>query len=116
MQTAPTPEPKIIVCDEAVSTLDVSVQAQVVALLDILRMRLGLSYLFVAHLLGVVRDFADRVIVMKGGRIVEQGGVREIFDAPREALTRRLLAASLDPDPAAQHARRIGPVRAGLAA
>ncbi len=99
-------EPRIIVCDEAVSALDVSIQAQVIDLLDGLRKRLGLSYIFIAHDLPVVRDFADRVIVMQGGRIVEQGSVRQIFEAPREAYTRNLLAASLDPDPAVQAARR----------
>jgi len=99
-------EPRIIICDEAVSALDVSIQAQVIDLLADLRRRLGLSYIFIAHDLPVVRDFADRVIVMQGGRIVEQGTVRQIFERPRESYTRNLLAASLDPDPAVQAARR----------
>ncbi len=99
-------EPKMIVCDEAVSALDVSVQAQVIALLDGLRREFGLSYLFIAHDLPVVRDFADRVVVMKEGRIVEEGPVRQIFEDPREAYTQALLAASLDPDPVVQAARR----------
>ncbi|WP_199259075.1 ABC transporter ATP-binding protein [Paracoccus binzhouensis] len=100
-------EPKLIVCDEAVSALDVSIQAQVIQLLDGLRREFGLSYLFIAHDLPVVRDFADRVVVMRQGRVVEEGPVRRIFESPRDPYTQALLAASLDPDPAVQAARRI---------
>ncbi|QDY70988.1 ABC transporter ATP-binding protein [Qingshengfaniella alkalisoli] len=99
-------EPDLIICDEAVSALDVSVQAQVIALLGDLRDRLGIAFIFIAHDLPVVRDFADRVLVMKQGEIVEQGPVRQIFDAPREHYTRRLLAAGLDADPDIQADRR----------
>ncbi|MFK0386831.1 ABC transporter ATP-binding protein [Agrobacterium sp. NPDC090273] len=92
-------EPRLIVCDEAVSALDVSVQAQVIALLDKLRREMGLSFIFIAHDLPVVRDFADHVMVMQRGELVEFGTVRQVFEAPRQDYTRALLAASLDPDP-----------------
>jgi peptide/nickel transport system ATP-binding protein len=99
-------EPELIVCDEAVSALDVSVQAQVIALLNRLRKELGIAFIFIAHDLPVVRDFADRVIVMRAGEIVESGTAREIFEQPRELYTKALLAAALDPDPQVQAARR----------
>ncbi|WP_210528109.1 ABC transporter ATP-binding protein [Rubellimicrobium arenae] len=86
--------PEVIVCDEAVSALDVSIQAQVIALLKELRSELGLSYVFVAHDLGLVRDFATRVLVMYRGQVVEQGTVEEVYDRPRHEYTRRLLAAA----------------------
>ena len=105
-------EPRIIVCDEAVSALDVSIQAQVIQLLDRLKDEFDLSYIFIAHDLPVVRDFADRVMVMQGGKVVETGPVRQIFEAPREEYTRNLLAASLDPDPGVQAERRAA--RLGL--
>ncbi|SMQ69203.1 peptide/nickel transport system ATP-binding protein [Devosia lucknowensis] len=101
-------EPELIICDEAVSALDVSIQAQVIALLDKLREELGISFLFIAHDLGVVRDFADTVIVMKSGEIVERGPAGQIFDNPQHAYTQRLLAANLDPDPDVQASRRAG--------
>ena len=99
-------EPQLIICDEAVSALDVSVQAQVIALLDKLRREMGISFIFIAHDLPVVRDFADHVMVMQKGKVVEQGTVREIFGSPREEYTRALLAAGLDPDPDVQAANR----------
>ena len=99
-------EPEVIICDEAVSALDVSIQAQIIALLGELRDKFGLSYLFIAHDLPVVRELADRVIVMKGGRIVEQGTVEQIFDAPQDPYTIALLAANPIPDPEKMLERR----------
>jgi peptide/nickel transport system ATP-binding protein len=84
-------KPEIIICDEAVSSLDVSVQAQVIALLKSLKDDYGLSYIFIAHDLPVVRSFADRVLVMSKGKIVEQGATEDIFTNPQHPYTRELL-------------------------
>ncbi|QJR20012.1 ABC transporter ATP-binding protein [Pelagibacterium halotolerans] len=92
-------KPEIILCDEAVSALDVSVQAQVIALLKDLQERHGLAYIFIAHDLPLVRDFADRVLVMSKGKVVEQGTTRSIFDAPAHPYTMDLIKASPEPDP-----------------
>lgn len=99
-------EPELIICDEAVSALDVSIQAQVIELLGKLRDDLGIAFIFIAHDLPVVRDFADRVLVMKSSKIVEDGTVAQIFGNPRKPYTKRLLAAGLDPDPVVQKQRR----------
>ncbi|MFJ6623025.1 dipeptide ABC transporter ATP-binding protein [Kitasatospora sp. NPDC091335] len=97
--------PKLLVLDEPVSALDVSIQAGVLNLLQSLKAELGLSYLFVSHDLSVIRHLADRVSVMYLGRTVEQGEVSAVFDRPRHPYTRALLSAVPLPDPAAERAR-----------
>lgn len=97
--------PKIVVLDEPVSALDVSIQAGVINLLDELKVKLGLSYLFVAHDLSVVRHIADRVAVMYLGSFVEHGDVDEIFDDPQHPYTQALLSAIPIPDPDIERTR-----------
>jgi peptide/nickel transport system ATP-binding protein/oligopeptide transport system ATP-binding protein len=83
--------PEIIICDEPVSALDVSVQAKIINLLKDLQKKLNISYIFISHDLGVVKYMADRILVMKNGKIIEQGNSDEVFNNPKEEYTRMLL-------------------------
>jgi microcin C transport system ATP-binding protein len=93
-------EPDLLIADEPTTALDVTVQAQIIALLQDIQKRLGMSLLFITHDLGIVRKIAQRVCVMKEGKIVEQGDVARVFAAPEHPYTRALLAAEPKPDPA----------------
>jgi oligopeptide transport system ATP-binding protein len=99
-------EPKLIVADEPVSALDVSIRAQIVNLLADLQQELGLTYVFVAHDIGIVRHVSDRIAVMHDGKIVEQGPADRVCEHPSDPYTKALLAAVPVPDPRESRSRR----------
>lgn len=103
--------PSLIVCDEPTSALDVTTQAAVLDLLAELQQELGVSYLFITHDLAVVRRFATRVMVLKSGRIVEEGPTSEVCVSPADPYTAALVAAAPVPDPRVQRARREHRIR-----
>ena len=98
--------PKLIVCDEPVSALDVSIQAQILNLLKDLQRDFGLTYLFIAHDLAVVRSMSDRIAVMNKGQLVEIGPAEEVYTNPQDLYTQALLSAVPIPDPRAMKERK----------
>jgi ABC-type glutathione transport system ATPase component len=97
--------PQLVVCDEALSALDLSVQAQIINLLLELRRDLGLAYLFIGHDLAVIRHLADRVVVLRNGQVVEQGTAEQVCEQPADPYTKALMAAAPVPEPRRERAR-----------
>ena len=85
--------PKVVVCDEPVSALDVSIQAQILLLLKELQKEMSLSYIFISHDLRVVRHIADEIVVMHQGKVVEKGSIQEVYESPKQEYTQNLLEA-----------------------
>ncbi|MGM7699121.1 ATP-binding cassette domain-containing protein [Microbacterium sp. A84] len=108
--------PKLVVCDEPVSALDLSIQAEVINLMAELQHETGASYLFISHDLSIVHYLSDRIIVLRKGHVVEQGTAEEIYRDPRQDYTRRLLDAAPIPDPVAQAQRTAAREKDGLTA
>jgi oligopeptide/dipeptide ABC transporter ATP-binding protein len=104
-------KPRLLICDEPVSALDVSVQAQVVNLLESIRAEMGISILFIAHDLSMVRYISDRIAVMYLGRLVELGPAHQVFETPAHPYTQALLASNPVPDPILEKSRKHQPIQ-----